>query len=125
MGPGCQAKNQQPRVGISKARHRFCPVVPIKVSAALDLTHLAAMRNQSRTERTCNDFVIKRSEIGGLKRSTTGPIKRSETGGINCCHSTLGWTARHLLKFISVRLSDCSQRSFVRNRLSAVVHKRS
>ena len=63
MGPRRKTKNQQARVGISKTRDGFGPVVPFQVSAALDFTYLAAMRNQSRTERARNDFVIERTKI--------------------------------------------------------------
>src|SRR6476661_5383069 len=82
MGPRREAKNQQARVGISKTGHGFGPVVPVKVSAAFDLAHFAAMRNQSRAERARNDFFIERTKIGSR--------------GNECC--ALAGTARHLLK---------------------------
>src|SRR5436305_12169208 len=64
MRTGRKPKNQQTRAGIAKTWHRFGPVLPIQVGAALDLADLAAMRNQTRTERAGNDFCIERNKIG-------------------------------------------------------------
>src|SRR6266700_3306231 len=59
-----QTQNQKTRPGVAEARDRFGPVIPFHISASFDLPDFPAVRDQPRTARTRNDFLIDLSEAG-------------------------------------------------------------
>src|SRR6266536_4473686 len=58
MSSRSQPKHDDASVGITEAWHRFAPVLPLAVSAALFDGDLLAIGNQARTASTGNDFSV-------------------------------------------------------------------
>src|SRR5262249_856148 len=68
VGPRREPQNQQACLRVAPSRNRLSPVVPIEVGTALFLADLATVRDQPRTARASNDFLIQLGEAPGDDR---------------------------------------------------------
>lgn len=74
IGPvsgGSEPQDQQPCVRVAEGGHRFAPIVPFQISAALHARHLPAMRNQARALLACDDLLLQNLQLGVSDRIAT------------------------------------------------------
>jgi len=65
MGAWSEAEDEDSRLGIAEAGHRFPPVCALPVSPALLPRHLFPISNQPGTARAGSNFVVKNSKPAG------------------------------------------------------------